>query len=108
MFSSVRVSSMADVITNGAGAAVGAFVGARSGATAWAAVSRSVAKRGGQPWALAALVLMAALAVDSFCPWVPTFSLSDIWHNIRGACLSLSRGMAMHTWDHWLFNRVGV
>ena len=108
LFSTVRVSAMSDVITNSAGAAVGGFVGACWGVAAWAGLSRRAAERAGQPWALAALVLMAALAVDAFCPWVPTFSLSDTWHNVKGACVSLLRGMAMHPWDHWLVDRVGV
>jgi VanZ family protein len=108
LFSIVRVSSMSDVITNGAGAAVGGVVGGCWGAAAWMGLSRRAGKRVGQPWALAALVLMFALAVDAFCPWVPTFSLSDIWHNVKGACVSLPQGMGMHTWDYWLVNRVGV
>ncbi len=102
-FDADRVADMCDVIVNSAGRCWGRWREHWRGGRC-ATVFAPHRRRRWKTVALAAVVLMIALAIDAWCPWVPMLSPSGIWGNLKRSCW----GLTLHSWDHWIISRAAV
>ena len=108
-FSPARVASIEDVAMNIGGSLAGAAVAALVGPELWRKLVGAV-RRGwvDRPAALVAAALALLLLADAAHPYRPTLDVSEVWGNVKRSVLSVSDGLAVHPWHHWLVRRVGV
>ncbi len=109
LLSPSRVPSIADVAMNVGGAAIGGALAALFGRRLWLGLAGGARRwRGDRPVALVAVTLMVLLAADAVYPFRPTLDISTVWGNVKASTLSLSTGLDLHPWHHWLVRRVAV
>ncbi|HDZ20095.1 hypothetical protein LCGC14_0239140 [marine sediment metagenome] len=108
-FSPARVSSIEDVAMNIGGALAGGAIAAAVGPELWRKLVGAVRREWvDRPVALVAGVLALLLLADAVYPYRPTLDVSEVWGNVKRSVLSVSDGLAVHAWHHWLVRRVGV
>ena len=108
LFSPTRTAGAQDLLMNAAGGVFGAVLAVRCGQKWWRGLKReSLAMVRDRPALLAATILMALLAAESFYPFMPTLTVSDVGRALRRSCFSLSRGLAVNPWHGWVAERIG-
>ena len=102
-----RLSSAADVVAQTLGSAAG-FLAARAllaGApdALGPAVARGLRRR---PVLVLLAVLVAALTADALYPYVPTFDVSSVWHNLKAGQWRPFASLAHAFWPDLLVEKV--
>ncbi len=106
LFSVSRLTGAHDVLMGVIGGAVGAAVGAALGRATWISLRRELRLRwAARPVSMAGMVLMMMLAADALFPFLPTLDVSTVAKSVKASHFSLTSGLALHTWHHWLLKR---